>query len=161
MGLQRIRACNCVSLKIDWGGFKRYRCGPIHFQRQMKNLTVASVSNTRAGRRKMDYKSPVNVLFRYNVFLELSTSNQKKTVLQKMTNTVYPCSPICAIIWQRAICFRYVDFPLIFGPVIMTKLLPSVRYVLLDTGFSTAIFSRMGCHPCLIAKVSVNSGRTK
>lgn len=43
----------------------------------------------------------------------------------------------------------------------MTKLLPSVRYVLLGTGFSTAIFSRMGCHPCLIAKVSVNSGRTK
>jgi len=55
----------------------------------------------------------------------------------------------------------YVDFPLIFGPVIMRKLLPSVRYALLDTGFSIAIFSRIGCHPCLIAKVSVNSGRTK
>lgn len=40
-------------------------------------------------------------------------------------------------------------------------LLPSVIYVLFATGFSADIFSRMGCHPCLIAKVSVNSGRTE
>lgn len=150
-----------------WGGFKTHRWGPICFQRQTKNLTVASVSNARACRRK--YSTNYLLIFYLDIMLFWKPNHstfinnfyQKKNVLQKMINTVHSYSPICAIIWQRAICFRYVDFPLIFGPVIMTKLLPSVKYVLLDTGFSTAIFSRMGCHPCLIAKVSVNSGRTK
>lgn len=98
MVLQRTRACNCASLKIDWGGFRIHRWSPRSFQWQMKNLTQG-VSNTRAGRRKWTTNCLLIFYLDITLFWKLNHStinifNQKKTCCRRWL-ILYALTNLC------------------------------------------------------------------
>jgi hypothetical protein len=56
----------------------------------------------------------------------------------------YYNDPICAMMFNKAICFKYVDLPLIFKPVMNWKLLDKEANVSLGTNELAINSSRIG-----------------
>ena len=92
-------------------------------------------------------------------FVRIAKSSDAPTLVKILSTTPSLASvagtklPTCAIKVINATCLIYVDFPAIFGPVIIANLFSSLsKYVSFGTN-STApsIFSITGCRPSFIS----------